>query len=230
MGNGILKFADDVDKHWERDFNEKEEQERVRCFEGRSVEFQIKTGLSLLRAKSNIEHGDFILFLKKSGFTTPDIPERRMKLAKLYLQFRGYTSAKRINLGDDDVQVGMAMAYSENPHFAEFDSWRKGEFNANTFLRPKNTVVKRNYIGTLFGFKPSEIFTVVRQAIDKDYPKWNLNQKVEAIETLETIKNFCDQEIKHLSELESLSAKEQIKNSKTWDKEVEDYALETVPV
>jgi len=214
------------EKYWLREFVEEESSERVRYCEGHGVEFQVKAGLELLRAKANIEHGGFILFLKKSGFTTPDIPERRMKLARQYMQFQEYTSAKRLNLGDDDVQVTMAMAYSQNPQFAEFDSWRKGEFKSNSFLKPRNTVVKRNHLGTLFGFKPSEIFTVVRQAIDKDYSKWNLNEKVEAIDTLQQIIRYCETEIKHISDLEALSAKEQIKNSRIWDREEEyDKAL-----
>jgi len=115
------------DQFWRREFDYHESVERVNALEKRGTQFQVKVGLELLRVKTQIlKHGEFAQFVYRAGFDNMDTPERRLKVARSYMTFLGLIdSPKPINPDELKVLEALDIAYSENPRFADFDSYRR---------------------------------------------------------------------------------------------------------
>jgi hypothetical protein len=69
-------------------FDINESAERIRQFEQRGIEFKVRSGLELMRAKFNLPHGGWYGFLFKANIY-PSTATRRMKIARLFMQWAG---------------------------------------------------------------------------------------------------------------------------------------------
>ena len=145
---------------WLREFDYDESLERVSLLERRGIEFQIKVGLELLRAKWQLTHGEFIPFLAKSGFQNTDAPGRRLKVAREYMAFLGLIeSPKLINPAKSEVLKALEVAYSQNPQFADFQDYRKANPDVEDFaehMLPKyrEPLGMKVDLFSLIGFNP----------------------------------------------------------------------------
>jgi hypothetical protein len=214
------RVKEDVEKYWERPFVVNESIQQIRLFESKKLEAKVKCGLELWRAKLHFRNIGrdkegkcaWYPYLLACGISQPT-SSRRKKLAEYFLQWAG------ILVPDDIVLNGHIIKGLELIHqnlFILNDFWQhlfdKNKNSIEASLQPPKSSALYKQAGSIFGVSPSIIFNKVRYNIDDRYTGWSFVEKQEARDTLKQIIRFCQNELKHMDELDKLSAKEQIKN------------------
>lgn len=214
------------DKFWLREFNAKQSikrsqhlEERCQHHERRGIEFKVKSGLEFYRAKLNVKHGEWYLYLKKAQIY-PSTATRRMQDALEFMVWAGVIPPGE-KVKEQHVITAMEISYlrpCKLHGFAEYkhESFNGDEFNAKMleekkerkpWIKPKLRINWRSIPGEEreLGFDP----IIFSQFIRKHWLDWPVERQAKIIEELRLtvdvfrvflsdIKDYYEPEIKKL--------------------------------